>query len=351
MKATTRAAGAAPAGGDSSQASDLDERTEPALPAGRVPDFFIIGHEKSGTTALYRILQEHPQIFMPAMKEPRFFLREEGAGPARPGKLRPRTFAEYLALFAEAEPQQRAGEASPQYIRSGPAAERIAAAQPEARIVAILREPASFLRTYHLQNLGEAIETEKDLRRAIELEPARREGEQIPSSCEAPDRLLYSSHVRYAEQLRRYRSLFGADRVLTLIYDDFRRDNDATVRQVLRFLDVDDTVALASVEVEGSRRKQVRFMPLHHATRAIRRARHNPDAALPLARAINALTPKPLRGHTFEYLWRRLIYAKPQPADPQLMLELRRRFKPEVLALSDLLERDLVTLWGYDRIS
>jgi hypothetical protein len=317
-----------------------------------MPDFFIIGHEKSGTTALYRMLQAHPQIFMPELKEPRFFLRDASMmTPSRPGSIRPKTLAEYLSLFAAAAPGQRVGEASPQYIRSGRAANRIAAAQPAARIIAILREPASFLRSYHFQNVGEAIETERDLRKAMALEDARREGKQIPPSCEAPDRLLYSSHVRYAEQLGRFRALFPPERVLTLIYDDFRRDNEATIRQVLRFLEVDDSMPIAPIEVEGSRRKQVRFMRLHHMTRAIRRARHNPNAAPTLARVANALTPRPMQGHTFEYLWRRLVYAAPGPADEQLMLELRRRFKPEVVALSNLLGRDLVTLWGYDRIS
>src|SRR5436190_24364329 len=82
----------------------------PAVPAGaRVPDFFIIGHEKCGTTALFHILSRHPQIFMPALKEPRFFaadLRDPGARTS--GRL-PRSLKQYVSLFAQAGADQRAG--------------------------------------------------------------------------------------------------------------------------------------------------------------------------------------------------------------------------------------------------
>ena len=52
--------------------------------------------------------------------------------------------------------------------------------------------------------------------------------------------LLYSDHVRYVEQLRRYHEAFPPEQVLVLIYDDFRADNEGTVRRVLRFLEVDE---------------------------------------------------------------------------------------------------------------
>jgi hypothetical protein len=316
----------------------------------RVPDFFIIGHEKCGTTALYRMLRGHPQIFMPDLKEPRFFMRDEAARVPNTKGFFPGTLDEYLALFAAASPEQRAGEASPQYIRSHAAAGRIADVQPAARIVAILREPISFLRAYHFENVGSAIETEQDLRKAIALEEPRRQGKHIPRRCVAPDRLLYSDHVRYVEQLRRFRAVFPAEQVLPLIYEDFRRDNEATVRQVLRFLQVDDSAPIEAIELASGKRKAVRFMGLHHVTRAMKRARHNPGAADPVSRAVNALIPRPLRGQ-FEHVWRRVVYSVPRPPEEEFLLELRRRFKPEVVALSDYLGRDLVTLWGYDSIS
>jgi Sulfotransferase family len=147
---------------------------------GRIPDFFVVGHQKSGTTALYEALRRHPEIYMPDCKEPWFFapeLRERT--PPRPEGV-PGTLTQYLSLFADARPEQRAGEASAQYLWSHAAAEAIATVAPSARIIAILREPASYLRSLHLQFLQTYVETESDLRRALELEPARRRGQHMP---------------------------------------------------------------------------------------------------------------------------------------------------------------------------
>ena len=100
----------------------------------------------------------------------RYFARElhPRSPPAYPASL-----AEYLALFAAAEPQQRVGEASPSYLRSHSAAARIAELRPDARIIAVFREPASFLRSLHLELLRDHVETEKDLAAALMLEGVR----------------------------------------------------------------------------------------------------------------------------------------------------------------------------------
>jgi hypothetical protein len=319
-------------------------------PPGRVPDFFIVGHQKCGTTALWEMLRRHPQIFMPRVKEPRYFasdLRSPFQGGA-PEVSRRRTPEGYFSLFTDAAAAQLAGEGSPQYLRSRVAASRIAEVQPAARIIAILREPASFLRSFHMQAMQSHIETERDFRKAIALEADRRQGRHIPRRCHHPQDLLYSEHVRYVEQLRRYHAVFPQQQVLVLIYEDFRRDNEATVHTVLRFLGLDDTLPVEMIETKPL--KAVRSPQAHKLRAGLRRAARNPAVAGPVSRAIIALTPRPLRSGKPAALLRRAAYVSAPPPDEQLMLELRRRFKPEVVALSDYLGRDLVTLWGYDRI-
>ncbi|MGA2321440.1 MAG: sulfotransferase [Solirubrobacteraceae bacterium] len=325
--------------------------TERITPQGaaqlRVPDFFIVGHAKSGTTALYEMLRKHPQIYMPEAKEPWFFASDMRPRfqPPMAGHL-PETLEEYLSLFAEARPEQRVGEASSSYLWSHTAAGRIAEVGPDARIIAVLREPASFLRSLHLQLLQTHVETSKDFRHAIELEAARREGRHIPRRSHRPQLLQYSEHVRYTEQLRRYHALFPPERVLILLYDEFLADNDATVRGVFRFLGVDETHPVEVIKANPTvRMRSQRLDSVVHSVSV---------GAGPLSRAakgtVKALTPQRLRRDALRVARRRVVHGSPGAVDERFMNELRQRFRGEVEALSEYLERDLVTLWGYDRI-
>jgi hypothetical protein len=312
-----------------------------------LPDFFIVGQPKSGTTALYEMLKRHPQIFMPVGKEPWFFADElHERPPPRPEGIA-QTLAQYAALFAQAKDEQRVGEASALYLWSRTAAGRIAAVCPEAKIIAILREPASLLRSLHLQFVQTYIEVENDFAKALALEVQRRQGRSIPRHSYWPGALLYSEHVRYVEQLRRYEERFGRDQMLVLIYDDFRRENEATVAEVLRFLEVDDTRPIAAVEANPT--VQPRSQRLNELVHAVSVGRG--PVSLAAKGAIKAVVPQGLRRRALGATKRHLIFSEPQPPDERLMRDIRLRFKGEVEALGEYLERDLVRLWGYDGIS
>jgi Sulfotransferase family len=316
----------------------------------RIPDFFIVGHPKSGTTALWDMLKVHPQIYTPANKEPYFFAEELHPPAATPRTFgwTPSTLDEYLSLFEPALPEQRTGEASAPYLWSRTAARRIAEVQPAARIIAILREPASFLHSLHLQLVQIYIEPENDLRTAISLEDDRRQGRQVPANAFwGPEATFYSDYVRYVEQLRRYHAVFPPEQVLVLIYDDYRSDNEAIVRKVQRFLEVDDTHPLKLKEANPTVR--VRSQALYSLVHALAAG----DGPLPRAvqGAAKTLAPRHLSRQSAVAIRNRLLFGSPRSPDQGLMLELRRRFKPEVVALSEYLGRDLVTLWGYDSLS
>jgi Sulfotransferase domain len=323
--------------------ADAKLQTRTSAPA-RLPDFFIVGHHKCGTTALYEMLRSHPDIYMPDVKEPSFF------GDPRvlnqPSSPLPKTLDEYLSLFAAAEPRQRVGEATPSYLASDTAARRIDEVQPEARIVAILREPASFLRSFHLQCVENHAEPETDFRRALALEGLRREGKALPRDAVVPEELFYMDRVRYVEQLRRYHAVFPREQVLVIIYEDFRRDNEATLRQVLRFLGVDDRTLPEAVQANPSVR--VRSQLLSQAVRSAYLGR-GPAARVGRA-AIKKLTPRRLRHRALTATRRRILYGKPSRPDEDLTIELQRRCKAEVASLSDYLERDLIAQWGYEDI-
>jgi hypothetical protein len=314
----------------------------------RPPDFFIVGQAKSGTTALYEMLRRHPQIYMPDNKEPWFFATDMRPRfqTAMMGPL-PETLEEYLMLFAGAGAGQQVGEASTSYLWSRTAAERIAEVQPAGRIIAILREPASFLRSLHLQLIQTHVESERDLGKAMALEGQRREGRHIPRRSHRPQLLQYSDHVRYVEQLKRYEAVFPAEQMLILIYDDFRRDNEATVREVWRFLGVDDRQPVAVLDANPS--VSLRSHGVDELVHAVSVGR-NPVSRT-AKNAFKALTPRRARREILQWTLKRVVHRSTPPPDEALMLDLRRRFKGEVVALSEHLGRDLVKLWGYDEVA
>lgn len=313
------------------------ERAASSQPAQRVPDFFIVGHHKSGTTALYEMLRRHPQIFMPDVKEPRFLASDLRAlVPSTPSQ--PATLEQYLALFAGAAPGQLAGEASPSYLRSRAAPAAIRALSPDARIIAIFREPASFVRSLHLQLLQEHVERETDLEQAVGNEQLERAGERV---------LRYSDHVHYTEQLRRYHETFPREHVLALIYEDFRADNEGTLRAVLSFLGVDEQLAVAPLQANPT--VALRAPRLDAAMRSLQMGRG------PLAQAAKAATgallPRGVRRHALALARRRVLFGEPPPLDERVMAGLRRRYAAEVASFGEYIGRDLLSYWGYERVS
>jgi Sulfotransferase family len=317
---------------------------------GRTPDFFIVGHHKSGTTAMYQMLRRHPQIFMPDMKEPEFFredrLRRRDA-PAMSSRrrartymeTRPQTYAEYLSLFEPAAPDQRVGEASPSYLFSAASARLIAEVQPAARIIAILREPASFLYSLHLQMVRDRVQFEHDFGRAIAGEGVARRGRRA---------LQYTSRICYVEQLRRYHDAFAREQILVVIYDDFRADNQATVRTALNFLAVDPDPATPIEAVDANPTIAPRSRVFAEGFHSLKEA--NGPVSRGVKATIKAFMPNRVWRNAESAFRRNVVYGSAPLPDERLVIELRRRFKPEVVALSEYLGRDLVSLWGYDGI-
>ena len=301
-------------------------------------DFFIVGEPKSGTTALAAFLGEHPGLFMATPKEPDYFatdLRAESdAFHGRPVYFRIRTNREYHDLFRPARPGQLLGEASTCYLYSHVAAENIRAYNPDAKIIVMLRNPAEFLPSLHMQFVNETTETEPDLAAALAKEPARRAGRELPPHVRTPSYLYYSERVRYAEHLRRFLDCFPPGQVLVLVAEDFQRDNAGVYRQVLRFLGVDDDFTPSFRAVHGSR--SPRFPRLNVMV-------NEPVLKSGVQRALGARTYTRLQMHVSKVLFR----DEPRHAvTDDLRSQLRERGRVEAERVGRLLDRDLVTRWG-----
>jgi hypothetical protein len=320
--------------------------TRPSSFDGTIPDFYVVGHPKSGTTALHQMLKEHPEVHLPDRKEPWFFAEElHERTPPRPEGT-PRTLSEYAEWFSGARAGQAVGDATAFYLWSTSAAANIAQVRPDARIVAIIREPASFLHSLHLQQLETYVEVETDLGRAMELERERREGRSLPRYTYFPKMLLYSDFIRYVEQLERFRAVFPAEQIKVVVYDDFRADNERTVREVRNFIGVDEAGPVVTLEANPTVRP--RSQTLNELVHAVGVGRG------PLSRAVKAtikvLTPDAARRRAFHAVRSQAVFAPARAPDEAVMRRLRLRYKDEVVATSEYLGRDLVGLWGYDRL-
>lgn len=208
--------------------------TGPTTEAERWPDFYIVGAPKSGTTSLYEYLAGHPDVFLPGRKELRHF------GSDLEVRHR-RTFdrAAFLAEYAAAPPPALRGNAYVWYLFSTAAAAEIHAVRPDARIIAMLRDPADAIVSLHSEFVYDGNEDLTDLAAALAAEPDRCAGRRVPTEAHFPAGLCYHRTVRYAEQLGRYLELFGADQVHVVLFDDFVADPEAAYRGVLAFLGLD----------------------------------------------------------------------------------------------------------------
>src|SRR5918995_644162 len=133
------------------------------------PNFFIIGAQKAGTTSLYHYLNQHPQIYMSPVKEPFFFDHEFSSN----GEVVQQEFAEHQALFQGAKGETAIGEASPLYIYAPGTPERIKEYVPEARSIALLRNPADRAYSAFLHAVRIGVEPCTDFAQALRGEEER----------------------------------------------------------------------------------------------------------------------------------------------------------------------------------
>jgi len=197
------------------------------------PDFFIVGAFKAGTTAMYEYLRAHPQVFMSVPKEPMYF------GADLTPRYRRMTEDEYLALFRDAQPEQRVGEASPWYLYSSSAPAEINQFAPQGQVIIMLRNPVDVMHAQHSQLVFNRREDLAEFAAALEAEEARRHGERIPVDAIRPEALYYRHSVRFPEQVRRYLDVFGRERIHFIVFDDLLADVGAAYRSTLEFLGVD----------------------------------------------------------------------------------------------------------------
>lgn len=235
-----------------------------------LPDFLIAGVPKAGTTALHAALVRHPQLFLPAVKEPKFFLTD-GPPPTVGGPGDVQTYqqhlwrqADYEALFDPAPAGALRGEATPFYLYDLDSHDRIRKLVPDVRLILLLRDPVDRAHSNwtHLWNAG--LEPEADFLTACWAEERRK-------AAGWAHFWHYTSQGMYGRQVEHLLEVFPREQVLLLRYRDLKDAPDATLDRVCTFLGV-RTGVLREIPKENVNRHVVDDTGVNGVLRALLRA-------------------------------------------------------------------------------
>jgi hypothetical protein len=273
-----------------------------------VPNFIVIGPGKSGTTWLYQILKEHPDVGMSSAKETLFF-----------EDFYDRGIKWYSKFFTHCQNCSVVGEASNTYIFSPIASKRILDFNPDIKIITTLRNPIERAYSHYLflcRN-GEKIGAFEDA---------------IESQGHLLERGLYFFH------LSKYYEIFNAEQILALIYDDLKHDSHEYATKLFEFLDVRSDLELPSLSqkilVASEARNKLVAMLVKQLALAVRKTGY-PEL---IESVKSSFIPK-------------LLYSpiKSSESIPKMQLEtrefLRQYYRKDVEELSILLGRDFISLW------
>ena len=219
-----------------------------------LPDFLVIGAEKCGTTSLYQALTSHPDVHPARRKEPHYFDYHFARGETWYRAWFP--FVWVRALRRRRRGRFLTGEASPDYIFHPHAARRAHALLPEARLIAILRDPALRAFSHHQQQVRKGREP-LSFEEAITREPERvdaplaKMARDETLAVESVTRFSYLARGRYAEQLERWLALYPRERLLVLFSEELSKEPAETLRRAFAFLGLDADAAAIDV---GTRR-------------------------------------------------------------------------------------------------
>jgi hypothetical protein len=224
----------------------------------RLPNFFLVGAPKAGTTSLYHYLAQHPEIYMSPIKEPCHFSSEirpenfsdetrAGAEAAfreqreyLQGPMTEQRFGglgmdweDYLKLFRNVKAETAIGEASVTYLWSKTAAANIHAKIPHAKILVVLRDPVSRIFSEYLEAI-----TVGELRYSFH--------KYVESclSCEPGKISLWWPILEaglYYQSVKRYLDRFPRENVCILLYDRYRAEPASVLAEIFRFLSVDSS--------------------------------------------------------------------------------------------------------------
>ncbi len=291
-----------------------------------LPNFLIFGVQKAGTTSIYSYLQQHPQVFMSPRKETEFLGRATQERTDEPqltpgGRQQIVTIEDYQALFEGVTTEIAIGEASPNYLflheRAVPAIEKYV---PEAKLIAVLRNPVERAYSDYLMHVRQVVGNQKTL------------AQQVETSGESSFTLLKG---RYFAGVKHFLETFGPQQVKLFLYDQMKEDAAALMADLYGFIGVDPGFA-----VDVGQRQQAAEVPKNQSINQLLRTNN------PVRSAVGTLLKAVMPEEKRQRLRSRLISANSAGKEALPLSEpdrqlLKAYYREDILRLQDLINRDL----------
>jgi hypothetical protein len=294
------------------------------MKGGNLPNFFILGAAKAGTTSLYNILKMHPDVYFPFNKEPMFFSNDE---------IFKKGIDWYSkTYFMNSEHQTAIGEASPHYLYwSDKVSSRLheVYAGEEIKFLVILRDPVARAYSWYWNMVKEGNENES-FETALALENQRFLDNQESLYHNGSMMYGYYQGGRYATQLKAYLQLFPYGKFHLIFQENLTSLFDDTLKSICRFLGIDERIQLDHAVSNPA--AMPRSRRLHQYIRG----------QSWLKEPIKILFPFKIRYLIKNAVLRaNLKTVKYPPMDEKTMESLRSRFDDEIKHLEQLIGRDL----------
>ncbi len=294
-----------------------------------LPNFFIIGAAKSGTSSLYMYLKQHPEIYMSPIKEPHYFsfdnVSKHTKGPGDPIHKAITNFDKYQSLFDNVTTEKAIGEASTSYLYRPEAPIRIYEILPEAKFIAILRNPVDRAFSAYMHVVRDKRENTKNFSEALKLESKRiRDGwEPI---------WHFTAVGYYFQQLSRYFNLFNKNQIKIILYDDLIQHQKNVISNIFQFLEVDNgflPVSNVHYNVSGKQKNSILFFLINQLL-------NKPN---PIRWSARKLFSDVYRGNFANMI--KQINLRKQTIPLDIKIKLIKVFKDDILLLQNLIQQDL----------
>ncbi|MEC4803328.1 MAG: sulfotransferase [Jaaginema sp. PMC 1079.18] len=288
-----------------------------------LPNFLIIGVQKAGTTSIYNYLKQHPQVYVSPVKETNF-LEKNWENESRKPAID--TLEKYEKLFAQVSNELAIGEASPNYLfHYDSSIERIQRYVPQAKLIAILRNPIDRAYSDYLMHIRDAIRKSKPKSLA-----------ELITDYSASSFILLKGF--YYQHLQHFYQAFEREQIQVYLYDNLVKDSVKFMQNLYHFLEVDDTFS-----PDVSRRSQLAQVPKNQTFNKLLRQE---NSFRTLARsALKLVLPVEAR----QKIRSSLINLNSQdktavPLTPENRQQLQELYREDILKLQDLIDEDL-TAW------